>query len=223
MAATQSVTLEADIGLVKLGDTVLPGEYQKMNVHRALRMPEASSSGRSGSTKVPQGWEDAEISLELVLCETDERTVRDQVQEIAGLFMWQDEKARPQLYRITHWLTAAWGVHQVVFVDVDGGDDNQSDTVSLTLRFKEFKPPPRKVEARRKRPESTTAGTTVDGLPAAATGNGQVTTDWLGHGVTVAGETEPEQSFFYDAAFSGDMTLNNPNSQLRPSADEDLP
>lgn len=218
--ADQVVSIDKDLGLVKLGDTILPGEYQKMTVRRALRMPESSSPGRSGSTKQPQGWEDAEISLELLLAEDDDSTVRGKMETIAGLMLAADETGRPRLYTITHWLLAAYKVRQVAFVDVEGGDDNQSDLATVTLKFVEHKPPTRKIEARRAR--ATTTGTTVDGRPAVV-GDGQVTTDWLGQGISLAAEAEPEQSFFYDPGFSDYQTLNNQNAQLRPSVDEDVP
>jgi hypothetical protein len=216
MSEAQTVILDADIGLVKLGDTILPGEYQKMSVRRALRMPESTSSGRSGATKQPKGWEDAEISLELVLCSDDESTVRDKMDIISGLMLAADDQGRPRLYTITHWLLAAWKVRQVAFVDVESGDDNQSDTAGVTLKFVESAPPTRKVEARRRRPGATVAANS-------AASSGQTQQEWLGQGISLAAESEPEQSFFYDSSFSGGQTLNNTNSQLRPSLDEDVP
>lgn len=150
MADAMTITVTEDIGEVKLGDTVLPGIYQSLEVSRAVRMDEAKVPGRSGATKQPMGFEDAEITLALVLASDLAGSARAKLQTIAGLFQAQDKLARPYVYTVAHPLLAAWGIRHVVFQQLKSRDDNLTDLIYASLRFVEHVPVTVKKERRRK-------------------------------------------------------------------------
>lgn len=207
--STQTVSLSTDeIGQVKLGDRILPGVYQRMEIRGRLRMDKSRVKGRSGTTRLPEGWEDAQVSLELVLCDGEEGTVADQVRQLVKMFQATDTKtARPFVYTIANWQLAAWGIRQVIFSELRSGDDDQTDLVPVTLTFEEWKPPPRKVESRRQ---------VVQQPPDVASGQdsvGQSGTDILGQGVTLSPQLDQDLGFF--AGGVGGIDLADPLVQER--------
>lgn len=216
---TQTVSLNADeIGQVKLGDKILPGVYQRMEIRGRLRMDKSRVKGRSGTTRLPEGWEDAQVSLELLLCDGEEGTVADQVRQIVGLFQATDKTARPFVYTIAHWQLAAWGIRQVIFSELRAGDDSQTDLVPVTLTFEEWKPPPRKVESRRRVSEVASPNDPV----------GQTGTDLFGQGVTLFPALDKDLGYFAGGAGGIDVldpaTLEQMNYiARRPNIDEDQP
>lgn len=212
--ATQTVSLSADeIGQVKLGDRILPGVYQRMEIRGRLRMDRSRVKGRSGTTRLPEGWEDAQVSLELVLCDGEEGTVADQVRQLVGMFQATDKTARPFVYNIAHWQLAAWGIRQVIFSELRSGDDDQTDLVPVTLTFEEWRPPPRKVEARRQVAQALNVPS--ENFP-------------VGQGVTLMYSLDENLGCF--AGGAGGIDVLDPATQeqmayltLRPDIDEDTP
>lgn len=225
--ATQTVSLSADeIGQVKLGDRILPGVYQRMEIRGRLRMDRSRVKGRSGTTRLPEGWEDAQVSLELVLCDGEEGTVADQVRQLVGMFQATDKTARPFVYNIAHWQLAAWGIRQVIFSELRSGDDDQTDLVPVTLTFEEWRPPPRKVEARRQVAQAPDVASSTDLV-------GQTGTDLLGQGVTLSPQFDEDLGYFAGGAGGIDVFDQNTLDRMyqiereyilyRPDIDEDSP
>ena len=151
----------AVIGQVKLGDVVLPGVMQKLHVHRAVRLDEAKVKGKSGSSKHPVGWEDAEVELSIELVTDGDKDAWAQLAILAGLFQGQDKHAKPNLYAITSTHLAAWRIRTVVFSNLTSEDDSTSDLVHVTLQFKEHRPVTLRGEGRRKK--TLTIGTKAAG------------------------------------------------------------
>jgi hypothetical protein len=190
MADYTLLTIE-DPGEVKLGDTILPGTYQSMQVKRALRMDEQEVPGRSGASKQPLGFSDAEISLTLAL-HTDYGidgqpvwTAQEKKAEIVALFQQQDTLARPFVYPIASEDLNPWGIVQVVFRELVTVDDNQSDLIVVSLNFVEFKPVELvQAEDRRPTPELT------DGAWITAEGQGATFINEFGDATTVQGDVD---------------------------------
>jgi len=149
MAEVVSITITENVGEVKLGNTILPGIYQSLEVSKKVRLDEAKVPGRSGATKQPTGFEDAEVTLELALANDDSGSALSKLKTIVQLFQGQDSLARPYVYTIVHPLLAAWGIRHVMFRDLKSRDDNQSDLIYASLVFVEHAPPTIKKEQRR--------------------------------------------------------------------------
>lgn len=175
MGTETPIVITKDVGAVKVGDTVLPGLFQRMEVHRALAMDEAAVPGRSGKSKQPLGFEDADVELS-VLCQEDEAsTAEAKLRTIVSLFQTQDKLARPFVYEITHRLLAVWGIRKVLFHDLRTEEDNESDNLIAVLSFREHEPVTLKAEKRRPKP-----------VVAAAAG-GVTVFDAFGQGYSVPG------------------------------------
>lgn len=157
-----TLRITEDIGQVKLGDTILPGIYQALEVTREVRFAEQSVPGASGASRQPLGYEDARITLDLVLAPMGNGTSpRQQLQVLAALHQAQDGKGRPRVHTIAHPLLAAWGIRQVVFTSLRAHDDSYNDLIACTLELKEHVPRTTKKEARRRSPAAAVPGGTA--------------------------------------------------------------
>lgn len=124
-----------------LGGVVLPVPPASMRIRQALKIDEIEIKGRSGKVKQPVGYEDAEISIELELCDREEgdavvETARERLEQLQKLFRASKE-ALPQPLEIVSVLTEACGIRRVLFKELEV-HDNELDFISATLQLTEF-------------------------------------------------------------------------------------
>ena len=124
-----------------MGGIVLPVPPASMVVKQSLKIDEIAIRGRSGKVKQPVGYEDAEITIELEICDREEGdavvlTARERLETIQKLFR-SSKEALPQPLEIVSALTEACGVRKVLFKELEV-HDNELDFISTTLRLTEF-------------------------------------------------------------------------------------
>ena len=75
-----------DHGLIKLDDKIIPGVYQSMTVNNSIKIDEVDIKGASGTSKQPQGYNDAKITLTLTIQKDkqNEITMDDVVKHFPG-------------------------------------------------------------------------------------------------------------------------------------------
>ena len=137
-----------DIGEIKLGDTILPGIYQSMEISGTLRFDEANIQGQSGTSKQPLGFGDATINLNLILPTDENATCYDRLKVLVASFYKVNKYGKPYVYRLVNHLTSIWGVRDVLFKDLRVRDDNQKDSLSVDMVFQEYYPVVVKREAK---------------------------------------------------------------------------
>lgn len=143
-------------GIISLDGEVLDGLFQNIGVKTAVRFDEAKVDGSSGTKRTPQGFEDSEITIRLLLVTTEESTCYDKLERINAIFKGLDKNANPKIYSISNSHLLARGVREVVFASLDSTENNTTDEISLTLRFIEHNPPVIKAEeAKAKQPTAS--------------------------------------------------------------------
>lgn len=134
-------------GIVSLDGKELPGILTSLRVSGKVRFDEQQVDGSSGNKKTPQGFEDADINLGLVLLTDDISTCYEKLEEINAVFRGLDSKANPKIYDVTNSHLSARGIRQVVFSDLSSSEDDRSDDMTVRLSFVEHNPPIIKTEA----------------------------------------------------------------------------
>jgi len=130
-----------EVGDVKVGTTLLPGIYQSMQISGALRFDEMMMQGLSGTSKQPLGFEDAVVSLNMILPTNDSATCYDRMQVIAALFNNADSNGVPYVYKLINNLVSIWGIKQVLFKELKVKDDNEKkDSLLVEITFTEYVP-----------------------------------------------------------------------------------
>lgn len=138
--------LSFEDGQVRLNGTEVPGLFGALSIKGAVRFDEQKVDGQSGKRKIPQGWEDADISLTLYLLTDESGTCYDKVESLSRIFQSQDGKANPQIFTVTNRHLLARSVRQVVFSRLDTTEATGSDEIQASLAFVEHRPPIIKLE-----------------------------------------------------------------------------
>lgn len=129
-----------DFGRVKLGDRVLPGVVQQIEIEGEVRVDAEKVPGQSGSAKQPQGYEDAKITIRLVLPTDEQGNCYAKAAELEKSFKKVDAQAKPFVYRIVNKHAAARGITHVVYQGLRTVEPSASDTITAEITLLEFKP-----------------------------------------------------------------------------------
>lgn len=138
-------------GRITLGGAEVPGILQDLRVACRVRFDEHKSDNLSGKSKIPTGYEDADISVTVALLTDDNSDCYEKAAELAGLFKDTDGKLNPQIFTVVNKHIQARGVKQVVFSSLDTTESSRNDEIRATLKFVEHMPPivrPEKAEAK---------------------------------------------------------------------------
>lgn len=133
-------------GLIKLGDTELPGILTELRVDGKVRSDEQKKDGASGKKKTPKGFDDADVMASMLLLTDSESQCYEKLEQVSGLFRKIDKKANPQVYTVTNRHLLARGVRQVVFSKLQSAESNGDDEIRVTLGFVEHNPLTTKIE-----------------------------------------------------------------------------
>ncbi|BCS54565.1 hypothetical protein [Geobacter sp. SVR] len=173
-------------GLVKLGNTLLPGILRCQSIRCGVRYDESKHDAMSGKAKVALGWEDAGITLTLdLLCDEvsdcyAKLTAINKVFKATG-----GKKATPQIYNVTGRHLRARGISRVVFDALDSTESDDDDVIQVQLTFIEHIPAVVKREKRANavKATGTTTPPATKATPAPAPGIVEDTTNPLLAGI----------------------------------------
>ncbi len=129
-----------DFGQVKLGGQLLPGVIQQIEINGGVRVDIEEVPGQSGSSKQPQGYEDAEITIRIVLPTDEQSDCYGKVAELERSFKKVDSQAKPFVFCIVNKHAAARGINQVIYRGLRTTEGNADDTITAEIALVEFKP-----------------------------------------------------------------------------------
>ncbi len=127
-------------GEVRLNGAALPGILVRQSIAGQVRLDRVEQDGLSGKTKIPMGWEDAGLTLDLELLTDDESDCYDKLAAINRIFKGSDNGSNPRIYAVTGRHARARGIDKVVFGALDSEEDDQADTIRASLAFAEYEP-----------------------------------------------------------------------------------
>lgn len=133
-------------GIVQLGGEEVPGILRTLSVDGKVRFDEQKVDGASGKKKTPQGFEDTDIMLGLVLLTDDDSDCYEKLEKVSGMFRAVDDKANPKIYKVANRHLLARGVSQVVFSKLQSAENDTTDEIAVSLGFVEHNPPILKTE-----------------------------------------------------------------------------
>lgn len=137
----QSVTNERPVD-VMLGDLVLPVPPRKMRIRQAAKIDEIEVPGRNGKVKQAVGYESAEISLQLEVCDREVggavvATAKERVETLTALFK-PEQTAVPQVVPIVSELTELFRVRDVLIRDLEVAENADYGHYDVTITLSEF-------------------------------------------------------------------------------------
>lgn len=133
--------ITTDTGQVKVGNVVLPGTFESLEISAAVQMDQVDIEGsaRKGSQAV--GYDNTRLRLNLILLpRTDGWDCSDQIRKIQQVFRTSSSQQKPKVYKIINKHAQARGINQVIFCDFKTFEDNRSDKILGICEFEEYTP-----------------------------------------------------------------------------------
>jgi hypothetical protein len=133
--------IDSKEGQVKIGNPpeLLPGILSSITINGDLSIDNASIEGRSGSSKQVHGWNDAAVSISLILIGDTKTSRFDSLAVIVSHFK-KDEDGTPVVYTFHHPMAKAWNIRQLLFSSLNTTEDNKLNQIIATLEFVEHDP-----------------------------------------------------------------------------------
>jgi len=127
---------------VMLGDLVLPVPPRRMRIRQAAKVDEVDVPGRNGKVKQAVGYESADITLQLEICDREVggkvvETARERVRTLTALFK-PEQTAIPQVVPIVSELTELLRVRDVLIRDVEVAENADYGHYDMTITLAEF-------------------------------------------------------------------------------------
>lgn len=126
-------------GAVKVGDTLLPGDFQSLSVDGEVIIDDVEIEGKSKKAKQISGYEDSTVTLTLKLRNDTSSTPYDKLQEIQNVFK-KSGQSTPVVYDIYNRHLKVRGITKVIFSKLTSSENNENDTMDVSCEFEEYSP-----------------------------------------------------------------------------------
>lgn len=128
-----------DDNTVKVGGVVLPGLYKSMEIKADAQVEEQEVEGSSAKPKQAIGYEDAKITLDVILNDGPSETKEAKLQRIQNLFRKKGQ-AKPEVHQIVNSHTAIRGISKVIFKNLTSKETNKKEELAVSMEFWEYVP-----------------------------------------------------------------------------------
>jgi len=126
-------------GLIKLNGVILPGLVKNIEVTETAQIDEQEVDGSAAKPKQAVGYEDAKISIELIIDDTEEKTKYENLSAIRTLFR-QPTQSVPQPIPIICEDTTTHGIDKVLFKSLSHKAENKKEQLTVTIELYEYIP-----------------------------------------------------------------------------------
>lgn len=126
-----------DESTIKIGGVILPGLFKSIEIKSDALIEEQEVEGRSTKPKQATGYEDAKVSVELVLHDGPLLTKLQKLEQIQNLFKKQGQ-SKPTVYEIVNEHTAARGITKVLFKNLTTKEQSKKDELTVMIEFWEY-------------------------------------------------------------------------------------
>lgn len=125
--------------LIKVNGVVLPGLVKKIEVTAAAKIDEQEVEGSATKPKQAVGYEDAKITVELILDDTPARTKYQALETVRAIFRKPGQTV-PQPIPIVSEDTAKHGIDKVLFKGFSHKAEAKKEQITVSLEFWEYIP-----------------------------------------------------------------------------------
>ena len=124
---------------VKLNGVVLPGLVKSIEVKESAQIDEQEVEGSAAKPKQAVGYEDAKITVELILDDTPTRTKYEALDIVRAIFRKPGQTV-PQPIPIVSEDTAKHGIDKVLFKGFSHKAESKKEQITVSLEFWEYIP-----------------------------------------------------------------------------------
>ncbi|BFH35379.1 hypothetical protein J6TS7_02840 [Paenibacillus dendritiformis] len=126
-----------DESTVKVGKVVLPGLFKSLEIKEDARVEEQEIEGKAARPKQATGYEDAKVTLELILEDGPKLTKLQKLAVIQKLFR-KPGQTRPVMHTIINEHTAARGISKVIFKNLVTKEQSKNSAMIVSIEFWQY-------------------------------------------------------------------------------------
>lgn len=119
---------------IKVGGVVLPGLIKSIEVKDDARIEEQEVEGNSAKAKQAAGYEDAKVTIELILEDGPNATKKQKLDKIQNLFKKAGQE-KPIVHEIINEHTASRRVKKVIFKSLGTKEESKKEQLAVSLEF----------------------------------------------------------------------------------------
>lgn len=125
--------------LVKVNGVVLPGLVKSIEVKESAKIDEQEVEGSATKPKQATGYEDAKITVELILDDSPTKTKYQALETVRAIFRKPGQTV-PQPIPIVSEDTAKHGIDKVLFKGLSHKAESKKSQITVSLEFWEYIP-----------------------------------------------------------------------------------
>lgn len=126
-----------DDSLVKIGGIILPGIVKSLEVKSDALVEEQEVEGSSAKPKQAIGYEDAKVTIELILEDGEAITKEDKLRTIQSLFRKSNQE-KPEIHELINEHTAIRGITKVILKSMTTKETNKKEELTVSIELWEY-------------------------------------------------------------------------------------
>lgn len=126
-----------DDSLIKIGGIILPGIVKSLEVKSDALVEEQEVEGSSAKPKQAIGYEDAKVTIELMLEDGETITKEEKLRTIQNLFR-KSKQEKPEIHELINEHTAVRGITKVIFKSMTTKETNKKEELTVNIELWEY-------------------------------------------------------------------------------------
>lgn len=122
---------------IKIGGVILPGIYKSMEVNHDAQVDEQEVEGSSKKPKQATGYDDAKITIEISLRDSETVTKEDKLLIIQNLFRAENQGV-PQVHELVSTHSSIRGINKIIIKNMTSKVTNKKDEIVVNLELMQY-------------------------------------------------------------------------------------
>lgn len=142
---------------IKIGGVILPGIYKSMEVNHDAQVDEQEVEGSSKKPKQATGYDDAKITIEISLRDSETVTKEDKLLTIQNMFRAENQSV-PIVHELVSVHSSVRGISKVIVKNMTSKETNKKDEIVVNLELMQYEAMTIKASKGKKSGSSSSSG-----------------------------------------------------------------
>lgn len=122
---------------IKIGGVILPGIYKSIEINHDAQVDEQEVEGSSKKPKQATGYDDAKITIEISLRDSETVTKEDKLLIIQNLFRAENQGV-PQVHELVSTHSSIRGINKIIVKNMTSKETNKKDEIVVNLELMQY-------------------------------------------------------------------------------------
>lgn len=142
---------------IKIGGVILPGIYKSMEINHDAQVDEQEVEGSSKKPKQATGYDDAKITIEISLRDSETVTKEDKLLIIQNLFRTENQGV-PQVHELVSTHSSIRGINKIIVKNMTSKETNRRNEIVVNLELMQYETMTIKASKGKKSGSSSSSG-----------------------------------------------------------------